>query len=208
MFSKRKILISFFVLFLIIALAGFGWSAFLTSGSESTIQIQLDEKKVTMESSRFSFKPIDTKTRNGIRTTDTELSYEVIGRLSKIGDLTITIRKLDNGDQFIFNQFVSTGFTSKTLPLHISFNGVDSYDFYNFSEEEPVREHDNTYGVDYVTNVKGLYKLKENDQAKYQLYLSQNIISKELTQSYTENNKSILRDFIAEDHHLHISDIE
>ena len=77
MFSKRKILISFFVLFLIIALAGFGWSAFLTSGSESTIQIQLDEKKVTMESSRFSFKPIDTKTRNGIRTTDTELSYEV-----------------------------------------------------------------------------------------------------------------------------------
>ena len=208
MFSKRKILISFFVLFLIIALAGFGWSAFLTSGSESTIQIQLDEKKVTMESSRFSFKPIDTKTRNGIRTTDTELSYEVIGRLSKIGDLTITIRKLDNGDQFIFNQFVSTGFTSKTLPLQISFNDVDSYDFYNFSEEEPVREHDNTYGVDYVTNVKGLYKLKENDQAKYQLYLSQNIISKELTQSYTENNKSILRDFIAEDPHLHISDLK
>ena len=89
-----------------------------------------------------------------------------MARLSKIGDLTITIRKLDNGDQFIFNQFVSTGFTSKTLPLQISLNDVDSYDFYDFSEEEPVREHDNTYGVDYVTNVKGLYELKENDQAK------------------------------------------
>ena len=33
-------------------------------------------------------------------------------------------------------------------------------------------------------------------ELKYQLYLSQNIISKELTQSYSENNKSILRDFI------------
>ena len=87
-------------------------------------------------------------------------------------------------------------------------NGVDSYDFYDFSEEEPVREHDNTYGVDYVTNVKGLYELKEKSEIKYQLYLSQNIISKELTQSYTENNKSTLRDFIAEDTNLHISDIE
>ena len=87
-------------------------------------------------------------------------------------------------------------------------NGVDSYDFYDFSEEESVREHDNTYGVDYVTNVKGLYELKENEELKYQLYLSQNIISKELTQSYSENNKSILRDFIAEDTNLHISDIE
>lgn len=203
MFSKRKILISFFVLFLIIVLAGFGWSAFLNNGSQSTIQIQLDEKKVTMESSRFSFKPIDTKTRNGIKLTDTELSYEVIGKLSKIGDLTITVRKLDNGDQFIFNQFAGTG----TLPLQISLNGVDSYDFYDFSEKEPVREHDNTYGVDYVTNVKGLYELKEKNQTKYQLYLSQNIISKELTQSYSDHNKSTLRDFIAEDHHLHISDI-
>ena len=60
----------------------------------------------------------------------------------------------------------------------------------------------------YVTNVKGLYKLKENDQTKYQLYLSQNIISKELTQSYTENNKSTLRDFIIKDHNLDISDLK
>ena len=154
-----------FLVLLIIALAGFGWSiAFLNSGSQSTIQIQLDEKKATMESSRFSFKPIDTKTRKGIKSTDTELSYEVIGKLSKIGDLTITIRKLDNGDQFIFNQFASTGTTSKTLPLQISLNGVDSYDFYDFSEKEPVREHDNTFGVDHVTNVKGLYELKEKNQ--------------------------------------------
>ena len=81
--------------------------------------------------------------------------------------------------------------------------------FIIFSEEEPVREHDNTYGVDYVTNVKGLYKLKENDQLKYQLYLSQNILKGELTQSYTENNKSILRDFIARRYnHLHISDLK
>ena len=208
MLSKRKFLISFFVLVLIIVLAGFVWSAFINSGSDPTIQIKLDEKKVTMESSGFSFKPIDTRTRKGIKSTDTEHSYEVIGKLSKVGDLTITIRKLDNGDQFIFNQFAGTGFTSKTLPLQLSLNNVDSYDFYDFSEEEFVREHDNTYGVDYVTNVKGLYELKENDQTKYQLYLSQNIISKELTQSYTENNKSTLRDFIAEDTNLHISDIK
>ena len=207
MLAKRKFLISFFGLLLIIVLAGFVWSAFINSGSESAIQIQLDENKVMLESSGFSFKPIDTKTREGIKSTDTERSYEVMGKLSKVGDLTITIRQLDNGDQFIFNQFASTGFTSKTLPLQLSLKDVDSYDFYDFSEEEFVREHDNTYGVDYVTNVKGLYELKENDKIKYQLYLSQNIISKELSQSYTGHNKSTLRDFIAEDTNLYISDL-
>ena len=146
MLTKRKFLKSFFGLLLIMILAGFAWSAFINSGSESAIQIQLDENKVMLESSGFSFKPIDTKTRKGIKSTDTEQSYEVMGKLSKVGDLTITIRRLDNGDQFIFNQFVNTGTTSKTLPLQLSIIDVDSYDFYDFSEDEFVREHDNHKG--------------------------------------------------------------
>lgn len=183
----------------------FAWSTISKSGTEKTITIKLDENNALIKSNGFSFKPLEVITKQGIESTDLKYSFEVFGKLFKMGDLTITVRNLENGDQFIFNKFENTSNKSKTLPLQIQFNKVNSYEFYDFNQDEPIREHDKVYGIDYTTNVKGLYKLKENEITKYNLYLSQNYISKELTKTYNETDKSTLREFISEDQSLHIS---
>lgn len=205
MFAK-KILLPSFVLALLLALIFFAWHAWITRGSESTIGIQLDENQVVMESSGFNFKQKDTKTRDGVRAVDTEYSYDVVGKLFKVGELTVTVRKLENGDQFVFNRFVNTSSHDASLPLEIKVNGVDSYDFLDFNDEEPVREHDKTYGIDPTTNVKGLYTLKENESTKYELYLSQNYISTEKKENYPDSSQSVLRELVAEDTSLHMNE--
>ena len=179
----KKVLLPVLIGLLLVALSLFAWRAYVTKGSESTLHIQLDENKAVMESNGFSFKLIDSKTRNGVQAVDIEHTYDVMERLFKVGELTVTTRKLNNGDQFIFNRFVNTRSTETTLPLEIRFTNADSYDFFDFNDEEPVREHHKTYGVDYTTNMKGLYTLKEKEATEYELLLSQNYISKELVEN-------------------------
>ena len=202
----KKVLLPVLIGLLLVALSLFAWHANVTKGSESTLHIQLDENKAVMESSGFSFKLIDSKTRNGVQAVDTEHTYDVIGKLFKVGELTVTARKLNNGDQFIFNRFINTGSTETTLPLEIRFTNADSYDFFDFNDEEPVREHHKTYGIDYTTNMKGLYTLKEKEATDYELLLSQNYISNELVENYPNSSQSTLRELVEENRSLEVNE--
>ena len=55
-----------------------------------------------MESSGFAFKLIDSKTRNGVQAVDTEHTYDVIGKLFKVGELTVTSPKVKQWGSIYF----------------------------------------------------------------------------------------------------------
>src|SRR3954452_20770373 len=105
MFAKRKIIFAFLLFIIIVVISIFTLTTISGSGKETAITIELDENNALIESSGFSFKPLEPITKQGIKSTDIEYSFEVFGKLFKIGDLIITVRSLENGDQFIFNKF-------------------------------------------------------------------------------------------------------
>lgn len=131
---------------------------------------------------------------------DTVYTFDVRKNTS-IGELEITLRELDNGDQFVFTKFLNKVDEGTSIPFKLIFSNANKFKVYPFSEEIP-QEHDRVFGIDYTTNVKGLYTL--TGQQSYQLYLSQNYISKELVETYDNGDKSVLRELVNEDDYLDV----
>ncbi|MEG0258295.1 MAG: hypothetical protein RR595_01165 [Lysinibacillus sp.] len=134
--------------------------------------------------------------------TDTTYSFDVKST-KKIGELQLTVREIDNGDQFVFTKFFNTTEKGATLPFKIVFTNKPSYTHYSF-EEEIAQEHDRVFGIDYTSNVKGVYSL--TSEQPYQLFLSQNYISKDLVEKYENGEQSVLRELVNEDKYIDITD--
>ena len=134
--------------------------------------------------------------------TDTSYTFDVKKKKS-IGELQLTVREIDNGDQFVFSKFIDTTKKGASLPFKIVFTNDPSYEYYAFEEEIP-QEHDRVFGIDHTSNTKGVYTM--TDDQPYQLYLSQNYISKELTETYDDGAVSVLRELVNEDRYIEIFD--
>jgi len=134
--------------------------------------------------------------------TDTIYMFDV-KKSKSIGELQLTVREVDNGDQFVFSKFFNTAEKGTSLPFKIVMTNQPSFDYYSFEEDIP-QEHDRVFGTDYTSNTKGVYTMT-GDQP-YQLYLSQNYISKELVETYDDGAVSVLRELVNEDKYIEILD--
>lgn len=172
--------------------------------NHSSIVITLDNENAVIESGSYSFEDIGSEIVTGIKSEDTIFTYKVLEKKEKIGTLTFTIRKIENGDQIVFSKFENTSSEGKSIPIRIKLENTDDYQFYDFVDEEPVREHDKVFGKDLTSNVKGLYRMTEDNEQKYDLYVSQNYISRELTMSYDDTHESTLRELVSEDKYMDI----
>ena len=176
---NKKILLALLAILVIIG----GTTFFLLEKnvvtSASLIPIADD---VALTSQHYELKEIDTSVQ-----PNQEL----------VGTLTMTVRKVENGDRFVFSTFHSTSAESVSLPLQLEFKNQTAFELYPFSEPLIQEEHDRVFGKDYTTNVKGLYR--STGDKPYELFLSQNYISKELTHEYEDGSSSVLRELINED---------
>ena len=116
-----------------------------------------------------------------------------IKKSKTLGQLEITVRKIDNGDVFVFSKLINTSDTGLSLPLQIVFKNHSSFNLNSF-EEKIKQEHNRVFGIDYMSNVKGLYTIE--GKKPYQLFLSQNYLSKELVETYEDGTKSVLRELV------------
>ena len=203
---KRKHIKGLFITVIsVILICGILYGLFIdTVLDKSSIVIPLGNENAVIESGTYSFEDKGSETVTGIRSKDTIYTYKVLEDKEKIGTLTFTIREIVNGDQLVFSKFENLSSEGKSIPIRIKLQNTDDYQFHGFVDEEPVREHDRVFGKDLTSNVKGLYRMTEDKEQKYDLYLSQNYISRELTMSYDEKHGSTLRELISEDKYIDI----
>ena len=123
---------------------------------DSAIKIALDNELATLNYEGYTFENELVETEKGIESEDTTYTYDLYERKSLMGKLTVTIRKINNGDQFVFSKFENFSEKEITLPASVVLQDTYSYAFHNFVDKEPEREHDRVFGMDYTTNVKGL----------------------------------------------------
>lgn len=152
----------------------------------SAIAIDVDDS-FTLTAS----KPVTQERENA---TDTTYAFDVSEGDEALGHLQIVVRAIDNGDQFVFQSFTSTADDERALPLKLHIKQAKSVDYFSF-EEEIIQEHDRVFGIDYTTNVKGIFTINDS----YDLLLSQNYVSRQLVETYDDGTESRLRELVRED---------
>lgn len=199
---KKRFKLIFVLLFVTVILCLLFIQTKQHKDDEVTTNLQLKlGTNLQLESSGYTFEKAHEDIIDKNNAKDFVYTYNV-KKDNKLGTLELTIRKIDNGDQFVFSKFTNQATEGTTIPLKITFSNHTDYDLYSF-EEEIEQEHDRVFGIDYTTNVKGVYTL--SGKQPYSLYLSQNYISKELTQQYDEQHSSILRELVNEDKFIEVT---
>ncbi|AOV08767.1 hypothetical protein [Sporosarcina ureilytica] len=151
----------------------------------------------------YDFQLEKQEKKEKINARDEIFEFSIRKNDELIGNLEIVVREIDNEDKFIFSRFERRTTNEATIPLEIIFADEKKYEFFQF-EEEIEQDHDRVFGIDHTSNVKGLYSIGD----KYDMFLSQNYISKELTTMYEDGRVSTLRELVNEDKNLKIDVID
>lgn len=160
-------------------------------GEKSSLTI--DNKVEVKAGDGFRLIYEEENTKQLIRAKETKTTYEVKKGLTNLGKLDITMRELDNGDVFVYQEMKYSVDEQVTVPTEIIIKGANEYDFFEIAEEVK-REHNNTFGIDMTTNVRGLYEFENDGELVSSLYLSQNYVSKELNTEYENGEISHIRE--------------
>ncbi len=161
------------------------------------LSIELFED-VTYEAYSYSFANGTREVAEKLQATDYIHTADVLHNDEKIGELTITARQIDNGDLFVFSNFTNTSDQAYTIPLKLTYKDQTAYDIFEYQQDIP-QEHDNVFGIDYTTNVKGIFSFNKSEK---EMMLSQNYISKQLIEKYGNGEQSVLRELVNEDLHM------
>ncbi|QOY37202.1 hypothetical protein AWH56_006095 [Anaerobacillus isosaccharinicus] len=129
---------------------------------------------------------------------DKSYHYELLKKKDVVGQLTITIRTLDNQDQMIFSRL--DNFVDEHLIISVSLpvGNVNRYELVDFDQIFIEREHDSTLGIDPTTYPIGLFDLYFYEDFRYSFFASKNYISKQLSLDYENGGFSTLRDLVEE----------
>ncbi|AOV08762.1 hypothetical protein [Sporosarcina ureilytica] len=156
---------------------------------------------VSLLSYGYNFQLEKQEIQEKINANDEVFEYALHRNNERIGNLEIVIREIDNEDKYVFSRFERLTEEAATIPIKLIFHDERKYAFFQF-EEEIEQEHDRVFGIDYTSNVKGLYSIG----SQYNLFLSQNYISHELSTVYEDGKESVLRELVNEDKHLNITE--
>ncbi|MEM1502810.1 hypothetical protein RG959_05255 [Domibacillus sp. 8LH] len=108
--------------------------------------------------------------------------------------ITVRVRKLNNGDQFVMTRLSGKG----TIKATISIPGADDYYMIDWTKDMPVREHNKVTGVDPTKPPVGLLRYTKNHEFMNELVMSHSFTSKELTELYGSGRESRLHELLAE----------
>lgn len=135
--------------------------------------------------------PSATTTTEKKYATDDQYTY-VVKDGKEVGTFTITVRTLDNDDQFVFYHLTNTTDQPLEGTLQIGLP-TKTYTFKPFkTPTQP--EHDRVYGPDETSSLKGLLRADGKD-----VLFSQNFISHRLVEKYEDGTTSTLKDLVKEE---------
>ncbi|WP_046174562.1 hypothetical protein [Domibacillus indicus] len=112
-------------------------------------------------------------------------------------DVTITVRELNNGDEFVMLRLDGNGKVKGTL----SIPEADDYYLVDWTKNIPEREP----GADTTKPPVGLLRFTQNHQFVNEIVLSHTFVSKTLTELYGRGRISALQELIAETNRAELS---
>mgnify|MGYP001182013335 CR=1 FL=1 len=136
-------------------------------------------------------------------STDYAVTYDVLQRRGlfrspvDIGTVTVTERRLNNGDVFLFTRLTGTGSSPVQLRLVVELEG-NRFELTDFARRDKVHEHDPVTGVDPTTYPIGLVNTFHFDDLRWSVMVGRQYVSRELVQRYDDGRESRLRELIAE----------
>ncbi|OCS87399.1 hypothetical protein [Caryophanon tenue] len=173
---------------------------------EATLEVQVRDDIYLRFAGGFEYEEIGHDTEEKVNAVDETFTYhmtretdeatrEATGKeFEDMGEIQVVIRTVDNGDQFVFTRFDNKWDWGFEVPYYIVFKGQQEYDFFAYKERVE-REHDNVFGIDYTSNVKGIYTIGDDD---YEIMVSQNFVSNEQSWRYSNGKDSVLREYVKE----------
>lgn len=213
---KIKYFVSVWIIGTLVLLAGSYWlESWLQTRSEEKVSAAIEEATLDVHvrddvylrfAGGFDFEELGYDKEEKVNATDETYTYhmtretdeatrELTGKeYEDMGKLQVVLRTIDNGDQFVFTRFENEWDWGFEIPYYIVFKDQSEYDVFAYKERVE-REHDNVFGIDYTSNVKGVYTIGDND---YEMILAQNFVSYERNWHYSNGKQSTLREFVKE----------
>ncbi|UII55642.1 S-layer homology domain-containing protein [Cytobacillus spongiae] len=170
------------------------------SSSEVAIPIgDGNQVKIRMNTSGvpLHYKKSDEFTH--IHSKDFNYYYDMGYKQNPLGFLRVTLRKLDNGDTFIFSRFIHNGDNTYSASIILPFEQASSYSLKRIDSYGQVkREHDDTIGIDPTSHPIGLLSVKSGQETAHQVMMSKNYTSIQREKPYANGQKSVVREFLDE----------
>lgn len=173
---------------------------------DATLEVPVRDNVYLRFAGEFDYEEIGHDTQQKVNAVDETFTYHMTRETDEatrektgkeyedMGNIEVVIRTVDNGDQFVFTRFDNKWDWGFEVPYYIVFKGQKEYEEFVYKERVE-REHDNVFGIDYTSNVKGVYTI--GDEA-YDIMVSQNFVSNERTWRYSNGKNSVLREFVKE----------
>ncbi|MBM7702499.1 hypothetical protein [Metabacillus iocasae] len=194
--SKKYILGSLMLLLLI----GIGIFFVFFKTVTITLNGTLTNNELQLVGDDLQVERLTSEKKEFVKATDVSTTYKLTSTSSSrtFGELTVTVRTLNNDDFFIFTKFHNQTYQPVRLNMVIPFEVTfTEYEMTRFDSEKINHEHDSTLGVDPTTTPHGIVELT-GENAYANMVISKNYNSKQLTTSYNEQQRSTLRELIKE----------
>ncbi|OZI10881.1 hypothetical protein CEW92_14565 [Bacillaceae bacterium SAS-127] len=169
------------------------------SKKTSKVKIPINDDQhmnIQMNTSDVPLTYYEQTTDDHIRSTDTHYYYHMGDPSKPIGSMRVTLRTLDNGDTFIFTKFIHNGDQDYSASITIPFHQSDHHKLVKYDSYGKVDQaHDQTFGVDPTSHPIGILSTKNGEKITNEVMLSKNYISLQHEHDYSNDQKSVLREF-------------
>ncbi|MEK4027225.1 S-layer homology domain-containing protein [Pseudobacillus sp. FSL P4-0506] len=134
-----------------------------------------------------------------VLSTDSHYYY-YLGQVSKpLGSLQVTLRKLDNGDTFVFTKFIHNGSDTYSASVSLPFEQANEHSIAKYSSFGTVNQsHHSVFGVDKTSHPVGILSVKNGTTLKNEMMVGKNYISLQRQTNYSNGQRSVIRELLDE----------
>lgn len=160
--------------------------------------------KVTNEANPLYIRANTTIVNKGTTTTSYGVATDTVYNYA-IGNATleVTVRKLNNGDEFVFTTLENPSNSKVTVDLFQKEEGIASSKLYRYDRYSIKKNPDDVFGYDSSSYPTGLLRFVNGDGVVAgERMVGQSYRSKQLVQTYKDGGRSLMRDLISEDEAL------
>ncbi len=155
-----------------------------------------NEVQVKMNNAGVPLTYIKKRTTTHINSTDHHYDYHLGKASNPLGKFTLTLRRIDNGDTFIFTKFVHNGDNNYTAAIILPFSDIERTKMQRIDSYGKVKqEHNGTFGVNPTSHPIGMLEAVGTDGSVKSMMLSKNYTSVHREAVYSSSRKSVIREF-------------
>ncbi|WP_370221673.1 S-layer homology domain-containing protein [Cytobacillus sp.] len=170
--------------------------------SSSEIQIPLgdgNKVRVRMNTAGVPLHYNRSDVFTHIKSKDYNYYYHMGNSSKPLGTMRVTLRRVDNGDTFVFTKFEHNGDNTYSASIILPFDEASSYKVQRYDAYgKVVHEHNDTYGIDPSTHPIGILNVANGSQTRANVMMSKNYTSIKREKAYPNSQKSVVREFLDE----------